>query len=83
MMPPTAGELVRMNELHRSRSGAGALDAIVSGRIAKINQSLAGTPHHAVEACDTVEGGGRGRGGDARRRAATGDAQWRTETASF
>jgi hypothetical protein len=46
MMPPTAGELLRMNELRTEADQAQArLDAIVSGRIAKINQSLAGTPH--------------------------------------
>jgi uncharacterized coiled-coil protein SlyX len=46
MMPPTAGELLRMNELRSEADQAQArLDAIVSGRIAKINQSLAGTPH--------------------------------------
>jgi photosystem II stability/assembly factor-like uncharacterized protein len=46
MMPPTAGEVLRMNELRTEADQAQArLDAIVSGRIAKINQSLAGTPH--------------------------------------
>jgi hypothetical protein len=46
MMPPTAGELLRMGELRTEADQAQArLDAIVSGRIAKINQSLAGTPH--------------------------------------
>jgi hypothetical protein len=46
MMPPTAGELLRMNELRTEADQAQArLDAIVSGRVAKINQSLAGTPH--------------------------------------
>jgi len=46
MMPPTAGELLRMNELRTEADQAQArLDAIVSGRITKINQSLAGTPH--------------------------------------
>jgi hypothetical protein len=46
MMPPTAGELLRMKELGTEADQAQArLDAIVSGRIAKINQALAGTPH--------------------------------------
>jgi len=46
MMPPTAGELLRMNELRTEADQAQArLDAIVSGRITKINQSLSGTPH--------------------------------------
>src|SRR5262249_42161079 len=42
MMPPTAGELLRLTELKTEADQAQArLDAIVSGRIAKINQSLA------------------------------------------
>ena len=46
MMPPTAGELLRMNELRTEADQAQArLDGIVSGRVAKINQALAGTPH--------------------------------------
>jgi hypothetical protein len=46
MMPPTAGELLRMNELSKETDEAqGRLDAIVAGQIAKINQALAGTPH--------------------------------------
>jgi len=46
MMPPTAGELLRMKELGTEADQAQArLDAIVANRITKINQSLAGTPH--------------------------------------
>ena len=46
MMPPTAGELLRMNELRTEADQAQArLDVIVTGRVAKINQALAGTPH--------------------------------------
>ncbi len=46
MMPPTAGELLRMGELRTEADQAQArLDAIISGRVAKINQALAGTPH--------------------------------------
>ena len=46
MMPPTAGELLRMNELATEADQAQArLDGIVKGRVAKINQALAGTPH--------------------------------------
>ena len=46
MMPPTAGELLRMGELKTEADQAQArLDAIVAGRVAKINQALAGTPH--------------------------------------
>jgi hypothetical protein len=46
MMPPTAGELLRMNELRTEADQAQArLDAIVAGGVAKINQALAGTPH--------------------------------------
>jgi len=46
MMPPTAGELLRMNELSKEADQAQTrLDAIVAGQVAKINQALAGTPH--------------------------------------
>jgi photosystem II stability/assembly factor-like uncharacterized protein len=46
MMPPTAGELLRMGELKTEADQAQArLDAIISGRIAKINQALASTQH--------------------------------------
>jgi hypothetical protein len=46
MMPPTAGELLRMKELGTEADQAQArLDGIVNGRIAKINQSLSGTQH--------------------------------------
>jgi photosystem II stability/assembly factor-like uncharacterized protein len=46
MMPPTAGELLRLTELRTEADQAQArLDAIVAGRIAKVNQALAGTPH--------------------------------------
>jgi len=46
MMPPTAGELLRMGELRTEADGAQArLDAIIAGRVAKINTALAGTPH--------------------------------------
>jgi hypothetical protein len=46
MMPPTAGEMLRLGELRTETDQAQArLDAILSSRVAKINQSLAGTPH--------------------------------------
>jgi len=46
MMPPTAGELLRLKELGTEADQAQArLDGIVNGRIAKINQSLSGTQH--------------------------------------
>jgi hypothetical protein len=46
MMPPTAGELLRLGELRTEADQAQArLDAIVAGRIARVNQALAGTPH--------------------------------------
>jgi uncharacterized coiled-coil protein SlyX len=46
MMPPTAGELLRMSELKTEANQAQArLDDIVNGRVAKINQALAGSPH--------------------------------------
>jgi uncharacterized coiled-coil protein SlyX len=46
LMPPTAGELLRMGELRTEADQAQArLDAIVSGRVAKINLALAGSPH--------------------------------------
>jgi photosystem II stability/assembly factor-like uncharacterized protein len=46
MMQPTAGEMLRLGELKRETDEAQArLDGIISGRVAKINQALAGTPH--------------------------------------
>ncbi|HEV8216205.1 MAG TPA: hypothetical protein VGP95_10235, partial [Gemmatimonadaceae bacterium] len=49
MMPPTAGELLRMAELKTEADQAQArLDAIVQTRISKINQALSGTPHVIV-----------------------------------
>ena len=46
MMPPTEGELLRLNELRLEADQAQSrLDGIVQTRIAKINQALAGTPH--------------------------------------
>jgi photosystem II stability/assembly factor-like uncharacterized protein len=46
MMPPTAGETLRMNELRTEVDQAQArLDGILQGRIAGINQALAGTAH--------------------------------------
>src|SRR5204863_3416995 len=46
MMPPTAGELLRMGELRTEADQAQTrLDVIISTRVAKINQALAGTPH--------------------------------------
>ncbi|HEY6825854.1 MAG TPA: hypothetical protein VI259_03290, partial [Gemmatimonadaceae bacterium] len=49
LMPPTAGELLRMGELRTEADQAQArLDAIVQNRISKINQALSGTPHVIV-----------------------------------
>jgi len=49
MMPPTAGELLRMGELKTEADQAQArLDAIVQNRISKINQALSGSPHVIV-----------------------------------
>src|SRR5512146_1397675 len=46
MMPPTAGELLRMGELKTEADEAQArLDSIIQNRVVKINQALAGTPH--------------------------------------
>jgi hypothetical protein len=46
LMPPTAGEMLRLGELKTEAEGAQArLDAIIASRVAKINQALAGTPH--------------------------------------
>jgi hypothetical protein len=46
MMPPTEGEMLRMGELSKEADQAQArLDNIVQTRIAKINQTLGGTPH--------------------------------------
>src|SRR5207237_4187774 len=46
MMPPTEGELLRLAELRVEADQAQArLDGIVTNRISKINQALAGTPH--------------------------------------
>jgi hypothetical protein len=46
LMPPTAGEMLRLGELKTETDGAQArLDAIIASRVAKINQALAGTPH--------------------------------------
>jgi len=46
MMPPTAGELLRLGELKSEADQAQArLDAIITGRVGRINQALAGTPH--------------------------------------
>ena len=46
MMPPTAGELLRMGELKTEADQAQArLDGIIQNRVLKINQALAGTPH--------------------------------------
>jgi hypothetical protein len=46
MMPPTAGETLRLGELKTETDEAQTrLDSIISGRVAKINQALAGTPH--------------------------------------
>ncbi|HUQ81859.1 MAG TPA: FlgD immunoglobulin-like domain containing protein [Gemmatimonadaceae bacterium] len=45
-MPPTAGEMLRLGELKKETDDAQArFDSIVSGRVARINQALAGTPH--------------------------------------
>ena len=49
LMPPTAGELLRMGELKTEADQAQArLDAIVQNRVSKINQALSGTPHIIV-----------------------------------
>jgi hypothetical protein len=49
LMPPTAGELLRMGELKTEADQAQArLDAIVQNRISKINQALSSTPHVIV-----------------------------------
>jgi photosystem II stability/assembly factor-like uncharacterized protein len=46
LKPPTAGEMLRLGELKTETDGAQArLDAIISSRVARINQALAGTPH--------------------------------------
>jgi hypothetical protein len=46
MMPPTAGEQLRMGELKVEADQAQArLDAIIQNRVLKINQALASTPH--------------------------------------
>jgi uncharacterized coiled-coil protein SlyX len=46
LMPPTAGELLRLGELRVEADQAQArLDGIVQARVLKINQALAGTPH--------------------------------------
>ncbi|HEY5062813.1 MAG TPA: hypothetical protein VII52_14835, partial [Gemmatimonadaceae bacterium] len=46
LMPPTAGETLRSQELRTEVDQAQArLDAILQGRIAAINRALSGTPH--------------------------------------
>ena len=51
MMPPTEGEVLRLGELKVEADQAQArLDGIANGRIAKINQALAGTPHVITQA---------------------------------
>ncbi|HEX8942168.1 MAG TPA: hypothetical protein VF785_03460 [Gemmatimonadaceae bacterium] len=46
MMPPTAGETLRLGELKVEADEAQArLDGIIQNRVLKINQALAGTPH--------------------------------------
>jgi len=46
LMPPTAGERLRMGELRTEADLAQArLDGIIQNRVLKINQALAGTPH--------------------------------------
>ena len=46
LMPPTAGEMLRLGELKKETDDAQArLESIITGRVAKINQALAGTPH--------------------------------------
>jgi uncharacterized coiled-coil protein SlyX len=46
LMPPTAGEQLRMGELRTEADQAQArLDGIIQNRVSKINQALAGTPH--------------------------------------
>jgi len=49
LMPPTAGEVLRMGELRTEADQAQArLDTIIQNRISKINQALSGTPHVIV-----------------------------------
>jgi len=51
LMPPTAGEILRLSELKTETDQAQArLDGYVQGPIAKINQALAGTPHVVMPA---------------------------------
>jgi photosystem II stability/assembly factor-like uncharacterized protein len=51
MMPPTAGEQLRMGELRVEADQAQArLDGIIQNRVLKINQALAGTPHVIIQA---------------------------------
>jgi photosystem II stability/assembly factor-like uncharacterized protein len=51
MMPPTAGEQLRMGELRVEADQAQArLDGIIQNRVLKINQALAGTPHVITQA---------------------------------
>jgi len=51
MMPPTEGEVLRLGELKVEADQAQArLDGIANGRIARINQALAGTPHVITQA---------------------------------
>jgi hypothetical protein len=46
MMPPTAGETLRMGELNVETTQAQTrLDGIIQVHVGKINQLLAGTPH--------------------------------------
>jgi hypothetical protein len=46
IMPPTAGEMLRLGELKTETDGAQArLDAIIASRVPRINGALAGTPH--------------------------------------
>ena len=46
LMPPTAGEMLRLSELKTETDQAQTrLDGFVNGPNAKINQALAGTPH--------------------------------------
>lgn len=48
-MPPTAGEMLRLNELKTETDQAQArLDSIIRDRIGRINQLLSGTPHVIV-----------------------------------
>jgi hypothetical protein len=49
LMPPTAGEILRLSELKTETDQAQArFDGYVQGPIAKINQALAGTPHVVI-----------------------------------